>query len=148
MVLTKKQDNGNKKKEQGKKEVDQKINTYKDFTSAKDKKDTAKKNPHLKPDKKEAAKKDLALIKDRKDITKKDTAKKEPPVKKEKVNYIEQVQKFLRGTLNELKKVHWPSRREIIIYTSVVLVAVVFVGVLIWLFDSVLSLILRQIIQR
>jgi len=148
MVLTKKHDNGNKKKEQGKKEAAQKLNVNKDFTIAKDKKDMAKKNPGLKPDKKEATKKDLALIKDRKDIVKKETAKKELPVKKVKVNYVEQVQKFLRGTLSELKKVHWPSRKEIIIYTSVVLVAVMFVGALIWVFDSALSLILRQIIQR
>lgn len=147
MVLTKKQDNGNKKKEQGKKETGLKVNNARDFTAS-DKKVAANKNPGLKPEKKESAKKDLALIKDKKDIIKKDTAKKEPPAKKEKVNYVELVQKFVKGTLNELKKVHWPGRREIIIYTAVVLVAVVFVGALIWLFDSALSVILKQVIQR
>lgn len=147
MVLTKKQDNGNKKKEQGKKEAGPKVNNARSFTVS-EKKVAANKNTGLKPDKKESAKKDIALIKDKKDIVKKDTSKKEPPAKKEKVNYIEQVQKFVKGTLNELKKVHWPNRREITIYTVVVVVAVVFVGALIWLFDSVLSVILKQVIQR
>jgi preprotein translocase subunit SecE len=146
MVLTKKQDNGNKKKEQGKKEAGPNANKARDFTAS-DKK-VAAKNTGLKPDKKESIKKDLALIKDKKDIIKKDTAKKEPPAKKEKVNYVELVQKFVKGTLNELKKVHWPSRKEITIYTAVVLVAVAFVGALIWIFDSALSAILRQVIQR
>ncbi len=147
MVLTKKQDNGDRKKEQGKKEVGPKVSKAREFTAS-DKKAVANKNIGLKPDKKESAKKDLALIKDKKEVIKKDIAKKEPPAKKEKVNYVELVQKFTRGTLNELKKVHWPSRREIIIYTAVVLVAVVFVGALIWIFDSALSLILKQVIQR
>ncbi|TEB08903.1 preprotein translocase subunit SecE [Pelotomaculum propionicicum] len=147
MVLTKKQDNGNKKKEHGKRETRPKSNEARSFVAS-DKKAAAHKNTGLKPEKKEFAKKELALIKDKKDIIKKEPTKKEPPVKKEKVNYIELVQKFVKGTLNELKKVHWPTRREIIIYTAVVLVAVAFVGALIWLFDSVLSLILRQIIQR
>ncbi len=146
MVLTKKQDNGNKKKEQGKKEAGPNANKARDFTAS-DKK-VAAKNTGLKPDKKESIKKDLALIKDKKDLIKKDTAKKEPPAKKEKVNYVELVQKFVKGTLNELKKVHWPNRKEITVYTAVVLVAVVFVGALIWIFDSALSAILKQVIQR
>ncbi|MCL6560907.1 MAG: preprotein translocase subunit SecE [Firmicutes bacterium] len=69
-------------------------------------------------------------------------------VKKEKVNRVEQAQKFFRGALNELKKVHWPTRREIAIYTSVVLVAVVVVGVLNWVFDLALSSALKLIQQR
>lgn len=73
--------------------------------------------------------------------------KKPVPVKKEKVNRIEQTRKYFRGVLNELKKVHWPNRREIIIYTSVVVVAVFVVGLVIWVFDSLLSRILQLIIR-
>ncbi|OAT80661.1 preprotein translocase subunit SecE [Desulfotomaculum copahuensis] len=68
-------------------------------------------------------------------------------VKKEKVNRVEQVQKYFRGVFNELKKVHWPNRREITVYTAVVLVAVAVVGILIWLFDSILSRLLQLIIK-
>lgn len=147
MVLTKKQDNGNKKKEQGRKGTGQKRDDAREFADA-GKKVTADKDSGLKPGKKDPTKKDLALIKDKKDIVKKETAKKESPAKKERVNYIERVEKFIKGTLNELKKVHWPSRKEIVVYTAVVVVAVIFVGALIWLFDSLLSVILGQIIQR
>lgn len=120
MALTKKQDNNNNKKESGKKEAD----------------------------KKETAKKDVVLNKDKKDTAKKDVGRKELAPKRDKVNRVEQAQKFFRGVLNELKKVHWPNRREIAIYTSVVLVAVVVVGVLIWVFDLALSSILKLVLQR
>jgi len=73
--------------------------------------------------------------------------KKQVVVKKEKTNRLEQVRKYFRGVYNELKKVHWPNRREITIYTAVVLVAVLIVGALIWIFDSILSRILQLIIK-
>ncbi|MDK2888802.1 MAG: preprotein translocase subunit SecE [Thermoanaerobacter sp.] len=72
---------------------------------------------------------------------------KRPPVKKEKVNRVEQVRNYFRGVYSELKKVHWPNRREVVIYTSVVLVAVTIVGILIWIFDSLLSRLLELIIK-
>lgn len=125
MAVTKKQDNkNNNKKEQGKKDT-----ITKDTT-------------------KETGKKDLVLSKGKKDLVKKDSGKKEPAVKKDKVNRLETAQKFFRGVLNELKKVHWPTRREVVIYTTVVFVAVVAVGAMIWVFDFALSSILRPILQR
>lgn len=75
------------------------------------------------------------------------TDKKTVTVKKEKVNRLEQVQKYFRGVYNELKKVHWPNRREVLTYTSVVVVAVIVVGILIWIFDSLLSTVLQLIIR-
>jgi preprotein translocase subunit SecE len=145
MVLTKKQDNGSNNKGPGKKDTSQKENTGKGLALNKDKKDN-KDNPAQKQEKKEAVKKDIALIKDKKDTAKKEI-KKDQPAKKEKVNYIEVVRKFVKGAYSELKKVNWPGRREIIIYTTVVVVAVLFVGLLIWLFDSALSGVLRLIIK-
>lgn len=86
---------------------------------------------------KETGKKEVA----RKEAGKKEVSRKETfkVVKKEKVNRLEQVKKFFKGVISELKKVHWPGRREVIIYTLVVLAAVVFVGILIWLFDFIFS---------
>ncbi|BAF58485.1 hypothetical membrane protein [Pelotomaculum thermopropionicum SI] len=131
MVLTKKQANSGKK-DQGKKGKEQ------------DKREqNAKKDADSK-----AARKETALSKEKKEVTRKEPAKREVTAKKERVNYVEQLQKFFRGSLSELKKVHWPNRRETIIYTSVVMVAVVVVGVLIWVFDSVLSTILKLIMTR
>jgi preprotein translocase subunit SecE len=83
-----------------------------------------------------------------KEVSKKETAKRDLLAKKERVNYVEEVRKFLRSSYNEMKKVHWPTRKETVVYTSVVLVAVAAVGVLIWLFDSALSALLRLILVK
>ncbi|OPY59758.1 MAG: preprotein translocase subunit SecE [Pelotomaculum sp. PtaU1.Bin035] len=106
------------------------------------------------PDRKEAGIKEVSnktlktivLNKDNKSAVKKDTAK--VVVKKDKVNHVEDIKKFFRGVLNELKKVHWLNSREVIIYTSVVLFAVIAVGSMIWVFDSVFSSLLKLIMQR
>ncbi|RKO68042.1 preprotein translocase subunit SecE [Desulfofundulus salinus] len=63
------------------------------------------------------------------------------------MNRLEQVSKYFRGVYSELKKVHWPNRREVVTYTGVVLVAVTIVGILIWIFDSLLSRLLQFIIK-
>ena len=58
---------------------------------------------------------------------------------------IESARSYVTGVLNELKKVHWPNRKESTIYTSVVVVAVVVVAGLIWIFDLLLSSLLKLI---
>ena len=57
------------------------------------------------------------------------------------------MKKFIKGAWNELKKVHWPNRRELIAFTSVVLVAVGMVAVLIFMIDSVLSKLLEFVVR-
>lgn len=84
--------------------------------------------------------------KENKSLVKKDSGKREPAVKKD--NRIEQVKKFVRSAYTEMKKVHWPTRREVVVYTAVVLVAVLIVGIMIWVFDLGLSSIFRLILQR
>lgn len=54
---------------------------------------------------------------------------------------------FFRSSWNELKKVHWPSRKEIVTYTAVVLVSVAFVSMLIWAADSILSFLLEYMFK-
>ncbi|NPV91758.1 MAG: preprotein translocase subunit SecE [Firmicutes bacterium] len=54
---------------------------------------------------------------------------------------------FFRSSWAELKKVHWPSRKEIITYTAVVLVSVAFVSLLIWFADSILSFVLEYLFK-
>lgn len=58
----------------------------------------------------------------------------------------ERAGKFLRGVWSELKKVHWPNRRELTTYTTVVLVSVAIVTVLIWVMDSVFSFLLDLVL--
>lgn len=84
----------------------------------------------------------------KKDDTKKPVVKSDKkPVKKNSVNLLERARRYFRGVYSELKKVHWPTRREILTYTLVVLVAVVIVAVLIWVFDILLSRVLQLIIR-
>ena len=49
------------------------------------------------------------------------------------------IKNFLVGVKSELKKVYWPTRRETMIYTGVVLATVTVIAVLIWLLDTLLS---------
>lgn len=78
-----------------------------------------------------------------KQLAKKDS-KKDIQARK-KPGKLSAARSYFTGVLNELKKVHWPNRRETTIYTSVVLVAVGIVAVLIWVFDLLLSNILQLI---
>lgn len=48
---------------------------------------------------------------------------------------IARLQRFLREVVAELRKVHWPTRREIVVYTVVVLVFVAFMVTLVGLLD-------------
>ncbi|MBC7340300.1 MAG: preprotein translocase subunit SecE [Firmicutes bacterium] len=54
---------------------------------------------------------------------------------------------YFRETRLEMRKVVWPSRRETVVYTLVVVAATAVVGVLIWVFDIGLSAVLRTIIR-
>lgn len=67
--------------------------------------------------------------------------------KGEKTGFVERIKKFYRGISGELKKVHWPNRKEVISYTTIVLVSVVLVGAIIWVFDSGLSQVMSLLIQ-
>jgi preprotein translocase subunit SecE len=55
--------------------------------------------------------------------------------KAEKVRLVERVKKRVRGVTQEMKKVHWPTRRELLVYTVVVLITCTLVGSFIWIVD-------------
>lgn len=55
--------------------------------------------------------------------------------------------KFLREVRAELKKVIWPTRRETMVFTSVVVVSVAIIAAIIWVFDSILSFGLGTLIK-
>ena len=58
------------------------------------------------------------------------------------------IKEFFINVYLELKKVHWPGRRQIMIYTGVVLVMVAIVMFIIWLFDLGLSYVLYFLNNR
>lgn len=54
---------------------------------------------------------------------------------------------FFREVWNELKKVHWPTRNQMLMYTGVVFVTVAIFAVLIWIVDSTLTFSLTNILK-
>lgn len=68
------------------------------------------------------------------------------PKSQKQVKFTEKIVKFFKGVWSELKKVHWPTKKEIVTYTSVVLAAVAMVAVLIWVVDSAFSFVLSFIL--
>lgn len=62
-------------------------------------------------------------------------------------NNIKRLTKHFKDVRLELKKVHWPNRRELTLFTSVVLAAIFFVGLFFWLLDTGFTGLLRFILQ-
>jgi preprotein translocase subunit SecE len=51
-----------------------------------------------------------------------------------------------QGMRNELKRVHWPTRRELYSYSVIVFVVVIITTLLLWLFDQLISFLFGRII--
>lgn len=66
--------------------------------------------------------------------------------KGEKLGFLGGLKRWFRLVMGELKKVHWPTKKEISTYTLVVLVAVILVGVAIWIIDSGISYLIQLIL--
>ena len=56
-----------------------------------------------------------------------------------KVGFFAKTKRSAKATMNELKKVHWPTKKELITYTEVVLATVVIIAAAIWVVDSVIA---------
>lgn len=67
--------------------------------------------------------------------------------KNEKPGAVQRAKKLYRGVVNEMKKVHWPGKKELVAYTTVVVVSVFITGVAIWIIDSGVSFVMSMIIK-
>ena len=56
--------------------------------------------------------------------------------KKSKPGLIARITKWLRELRSELKKVQWPSKKQTINNTAIVIICVLVVGAFIWVFDA------------
>lgn len=54
---------------------------------------------------------------------------------------------FIKETRSELKRVSWPTRKELIKNTGVVLTVIILTTILVWGLDSALSAALNLILQ-
>ena len=59
--------------------------------------------------------------------------------KKNKVKFTTRANNFFRNVWAELKNVHWPTKKQVLVYTGVVLVTILIVMVVLWVFDTLLS---------
>ena len=62
------------------------------------------------------------------------------------MSYVKKVQRFFHDVRIELKKVNWPSRRELTLFTGIVIIVILITGVFFWILDSGFTAILRLII--
>ncbi len=76
-----------------------------------------------------------------------DVAKKTPKKPEEsRMDWLNQFRQYLRDVGYELRKVIWPSRKETIGSTSVVLVIVILSGIFLGVIDLLLSRIVRLLV--
>jgi len=61
------------------------------------------------------------------------------------MNVFTKIQSFFNEVITELKKVSWPSRKEVKDTTLVVIIAVIIFGVYLFLIDLILQAILNGI---
>lgn len=57
------------------------------------------------------------------------------------------IKEFIGEVRAELKKVTWPVRRELVVYTGVVFVTVCFICFLIWIYDTVFTRLLEFVLR-
>ena len=64
---------------------------------------------------------------------------------KEGTNVFGRAKNHVRNVYNELRKVHWPNRRQLLGYSAVVFMAVVICAIVIWIYDIGISFVLERI---
>ena len=57
---------------------------------------------------------------------------------------MEGLRRLFHSVTAELKKVSWPNRKELTIYTTVVIITVLVVALIIWVWDVGLTVIFRS----
>ena len=75
----------------------------------------------------------------------KDKAPKEK--KKDKDKQLNRVMRWLKDLKGELKKVTWPSAKDVIKNVGVVILCVLLVGVFIWVFDFLARAVIDALLQ-
>jgi len=61
-------------------------------------------------------------------------------------NAAEGCKSVFQGMRNELKRVHWPTKRELYSYSVIVFIVVIITTLMLWLFDQLISFLFGKII--
>jgi preprotein translocase subunit SecE len=64
-----------------------------------------------------------------------------------KESFFEGIRRFFRNVIAELKKVNWPSQKELRTYTIVVIITVIVTSAIIFTWDLVLAFLMKGIIR-
>ena len=67
--------------------------------------------------------------------------------KKTKVGFFGRISKWMRELKSELKKVQWPTAKQTVNNTVIVILCVIVVGVFIWVFDALASGVIGAILN-
>ena len=67
--------------------------------------------------------------------------------KGEKPNPFVRIRNAFRNMVNEMKKVHWPGKRDLAIYTAVVIAVSLVVSVLIYIMDSGINVFMNFVLS-
>ena len=62
------------------------------------------------------------------------------------VRFFRRIAKWFREMKSELKKVVWPSRKQVINNTLVVITMIIICGIFIWLFDWIAGIAIKALI--
>ena len=67
--------------------------------------------------------------------------------KSEKLSFFVRARRYVRNMVQEMKKVHWPGKRDLAVYTAVVIGVSLVIALFIYILDSgvgaIMGLILR-----
>lgn len=64
-----------------------------------------------------------------------------------KPSFGSRLKNYFKGVIRELKKVHWPDKKQVAIYTGVVIGTVLACAIVISLLDTVLSFLFGLILK-
>lgn len=62
--------------------------------------------------------------------------------------FLQRLAKYLHDVRVELKKVHWPTKREFVVFTGIVVSVSIVIGLFFWGLDTVFLAVLQLIIAR
>jgi preprotein translocase subunit SecE len=66
--------------------------------------------------------------------------------KSEKPNVFAKIKRYFRNMFQEMKKVHWPDKRTLLIYTAVVIGVSLVIALFILLLDTIISFLMGLIL--
>ena len=67
---------------------------------------------------------------------------------KKKKGFFSGISKFFRDVFSEVKKITWPSRKQVVNNTIIVIIAIIIIGAVIAGFDAVLGWIVNHLFNR